>query len=194
MTMIAPMGEIGAFRFWCQKVLPAVYDDSLSYYELLCKVIEKLNEVIENYDIAGSAINEIIIELQTLQKEFEEFKTGGLEEFYEDLLDKWISENMGKIFEHFAKMVFFGLTSNGYFCAYIPQAWSDIIFDTGMVYGQFDYGRLLLRYNVDNAIGVIDNTGRYDDSSTEGIINDINMLERRVAHNENTLYTELIRG
>ena len=33
----------GAFRFWCQKVLPIVYDDSLSYYELLNKVVDYLN-------------------------------------------------------------------------------------------------------------------------------------------------------
>lgn len=31
----------------CQKVLPLVYDDSLSYYEVLCKVQHKLNEMIE---------------------------------------------------------------------------------------------------------------------------------------------------
>ena len=37
---------IQPFRFWCQHVLPAVYDDSLSYYELLCKVVAKLNETI----------------------------------------------------------------------------------------------------------------------------------------------------
>lgn len=34
--------------FYCQKVLPMVYDDSLSYYELTCKVCNKLNEVIES--------------------------------------------------------------------------------------------------------------------------------------------------
>lgn len=37
---------IKTLRFYCQKVLPLVYDDSLSYYELLCKVCDKLNEVI----------------------------------------------------------------------------------------------------------------------------------------------------
>lgn len=26
------------FKFWCQKALPLVYDDSLSYYEVLCKL------------------------------------------------------------------------------------------------------------------------------------------------------------
>lgn len=31
-------------RFWCQKVLPLVYDESLSYYELLCKIMKHLSE------------------------------------------------------------------------------------------------------------------------------------------------------
>lgn len=33
-------------RYWVQKVLPLVYDDSLSYYELLNKVVWKINEMI----------------------------------------------------------------------------------------------------------------------------------------------------
>ena len=33
--------------YWCQKILPAVYDDSLSYYQLLGRILEKYNEVIE---------------------------------------------------------------------------------------------------------------------------------------------------
>lgn len=35
------------FKFWCQKVLPLVYDDSLSYYEVLNKLTNKINEMIE---------------------------------------------------------------------------------------------------------------------------------------------------
>lgn len=38
--------DLKPFQFWCQKVLPLVYDDSLSYYELLCKVIDYLNKTI----------------------------------------------------------------------------------------------------------------------------------------------------
>lgn len=38
----------GTFRFWCQKTLPLVYDDSLSYYELLCKVVSYINNLIED--------------------------------------------------------------------------------------------------------------------------------------------------
>ena len=38
---------IDKIRFWCNKILPLVYDDSLSYYEVLCKISAKLNEVID---------------------------------------------------------------------------------------------------------------------------------------------------
>lgn len=42
--------KISPLRFWSQKVLPLVYDDSLSYYEVLGKVTHKLNELISNID------------------------------------------------------------------------------------------------------------------------------------------------
>lgn len=35
-------------KAFCQKVLPLVYDESLSYMEMVCKVTSKLNEIIEN--------------------------------------------------------------------------------------------------------------------------------------------------
>lgn len=55
---------INPFRFWCQKVLPLVYDDSLSYYETLCRVVDKLNEVIEN---SGTAY--VDEQIEALRKE-----------------------------------------------------------------------------------------------------------------------------
>lgn len=41
------VSKIEAIRFMCHKVLPLVYDESLSYYEVLCKVADKLNVTIE---------------------------------------------------------------------------------------------------------------------------------------------------
>lgn len=38
--------NIRNLKFWCQPVLPLTYDDSLSYYETLAKVVSKVNEVI----------------------------------------------------------------------------------------------------------------------------------------------------
>lgn len=59
MSILKPINKLGTFRFWCQKVLPLVYDDSLSYYELLCKVVNYLNNVIENVDTLNENINQI---------------------------------------------------------------------------------------------------------------------------------------
>lgn len=40
------ISNITPIHFWCNKILPLVYDDSLSYYEVLCKIQDKMNEVI----------------------------------------------------------------------------------------------------------------------------------------------------
>lgn len=39
--------RIGAFKPWVKKVMPTVYDDTLTYYELLTKTIGYLNQVID---------------------------------------------------------------------------------------------------------------------------------------------------
>lgn len=49
---------IEELRYKTQAVLPTVYDDSLSYYELLNKVIYKLNEVIETVNAMVEQQNE----------------------------------------------------------------------------------------------------------------------------------------
>lgn len=52
--------SVDKFKFWCQKVLPLVYDDSLSYYEVLCKIVYTLNRLIENMDKIPEYIAELI--------------------------------------------------------------------------------------------------------------------------------------
>lgn len=47
---LKPYNAVGKFKFWCQKVLPTVYDNSLSYYEVLNKLVKYLNDLIENVD------------------------------------------------------------------------------------------------------------------------------------------------
>lgn len=48
------------FRFWCQKVLPLVYDDSISYYELLNKVVHYLNNAIKDIASMGHNIDDLL--------------------------------------------------------------------------------------------------------------------------------------
>ena len=54
------MDNLTTLKFWCYKVLPLVYDDSLSYYEVLNKVTSKLNEVITTTNQIPSEIESII--------------------------------------------------------------------------------------------------------------------------------------
>ena len=58
---------MGAFRFWCQKVLPMVYDDSLSYPELLNKVVVYLNDTINNVNAMGEDVTALYGAFNLLQ-------------------------------------------------------------------------------------------------------------------------------
>lgn len=66
---INPEVPVKTFRYFCQNVLPAVYDDSLSYYELLCKLTAKINEIIS----ADQTQSNAIIELQQLYIELKSY-------------------------------------------------------------------------------------------------------------------------
>ena len=69
------------FRFWCQKVLPLVYDDSLSYYELLCKVVGKLNEMAENQNNLSDEIKEVAKDLDDFKNQVPDMVEAKVEEW-----------------------------------------------------------------------------------------------------------------
>lgn len=62
------MSDLKYFRFWCQKVLPLVYDDSLSYYEVLCKVVDYINKLIEQDNVFSDEIEELKKELELVKE------------------------------------------------------------------------------------------------------------------------------
>lgn len=61
------MDELTPFAFWCQKVMPAVLDDSLSFYEVLCKLTAKLNDAIETINGHSELITTMQSEIDALQ-------------------------------------------------------------------------------------------------------------------------------
>lgn len=75
---------IDNLRYWCNKILPLVYDDSLSYYEVLCKTRAKLNEVIDSTNGLLAAWNTY---KNDIDKAFGEY-TAGLGKKFADLTDK----------------------------------------------------------------------------------------------------------
>lgn len=63
-----------AFKWWAHKILPLVYDDSLSYYEFLCKVMDKLNEIIAHDQEQDTAIEENAANIETNRQEIENLR------------------------------------------------------------------------------------------------------------------------
>lgn len=122
-------------RYWCYKVLPLVYDDSLSYYEVLCKVCDYINKIIENQKEMGEDIGELQAAAAQIQKWIEDFDTA----FIESVVEKWL-----------ATSIFVGLSDAGYIVYFIPKSWDTITFNTtGLdieLQMQPEYGHLVLSY------------------------------------------------
>ena len=105
--------ELKPFRYWCQKVLPLVYDDSLSYYELLCKVVDYLNKTMEDVE----TLHDDVDNLHTAYEQLQEYVNN-----YFDNLD--VQEEINTKLD---KMALDGTLSN-LLAPYIPDlvaAWLD---------------------------------------------------------------------
>lgn len=100
------------------------YDNDLGWLIKHCKsntdAIEVLNAWKDNADIT-------ISELRTL---LDEISSGTLPEEVATALTRWLTLNAKDIVGAMIKNVWFGLTMSGYFVAYIPDSWNDIIFRT----------------------------------------------------------------
>ena len=128
-----------------QKVLPAVYDDSLSYYEVLAKVQEKCNELVASNDYLQrwqDAQDNVIADLA---RQVEDFINGGYRQDFDQFAQAWLRENVEEALALGTHMVFFGLTDDGYFTAYIPPRWA-FVFGTVVDYDDQNYGSLTIRY------------------------------------------------
>lgn len=126
--------DLNTFKFWCQKVLPLVYDDSLSYYEILCKVVDYINNMIENQKEFSEELAELKSELGIVQKWIDDFDTSYIEKV---------------VREYLATMIFVEISDAGYFIYYIPRTWKDIVFKTtglDVEIADTEYGRLVLYY------------------------------------------------
>ena len=141
------MDNLKHFRFWCYKVLPLVYDDSLSYYEILCKVVKYINDLIDQDKVLGDELASQKAALQEVQDWIANFDTSYLEQ----LIQKYI-----------ANMIYVYISDAGYIIYYIPESWNDIQFNTTGLditndqlsddnhLANYDYGHLVLSMYVNS--------------------------------------------
>ena len=125
--------DLSTFKFWCYKVLPLVYDDSLSYYEVLCKVVNYINKLIEQDKIFGDELAKLREDLATVQEWIDNYDTT----YFKKLVEKYI-----------AGMIYVDISDSGYIIYHVPESWNDIKFyTTGLditVPTENEYGHLVL--------------------------------------------------
>lgn len=73
--------NVDPVRYWTYKILPLVYDDSLSYYEVLAKVVQRLNVLVENNNNITQHIKDLILEY---------INSGEIDEVVSDIIANFI--------------------------------------------------------------------------------------------------------
>ena len=126
------------FRFWCFKVLPLVYDDELSYYEVICKCVDYINNLIENDKAISNDVEQLKQEMKQVQEWIDNYDTS----FAESIIR-----------EYLATMIFVTISGSGYIVYNSPANWRSITFNTtgldiknNIGVGNYDYGHLVLSY------------------------------------------------
>lgn len=119
------------------------YDSDLGW------LIESVRKLIECCDQMTEWKETHEDEYEQLKKLYDDLLIGNLPDTFEAALKNWVSKNIFDLMGDLVHNVFFGLTDSGYFIAYIPDNWSDIIFNTtgyDIIIPGIDYGHLTLSY------------------------------------------------
>ena len=175
-------------------IIPKMYWDAITPEQQIHKLCKELHKLCEYSNTLAEALNLDHQIIDKLEADFQTFMDSGFDDYYKAQVAQYIADNIDAITQQFTqKSVYFGLTSDGYFCAYIPENWSDIVFDTGMVYGRSDYGRLILRFSSDGS-GVIDNTYGYSlaqPTEVETLIRDLEVVTNRSDETYDAVFTNM---
>lgn len=103
-----------------------------------------------------AAVQQIDSWMDQHQAEYEELKAlyddimaGNFPDNIKQAFADWMNANAQDLVGEMVKLVIFNITDDGYFVAYIPESWDDILFGTtGLDIGipGYDYGHLVLSY------------------------------------------------
>ena len=100
------------------------YDSDLGWLIRQCKTNEDAIKVLNEWkEQTQSTIDD-------LQQLIDDIENNRFPKNIADAIKKFIVDNFYDIVGDMTKMVWFGLTDSGYFVAYIPQSWRDIVFKT----------------------------------------------------------------
>ena len=112
-------------------------------------IISVVKALLEEVDSLDSWKAEHETEYLELKKLYDDLMAGNFTPEMEAALYNWTVKHTVEIIGKAIKTVFFGITDDGYFVAYIPDSWSDITFGTtglDTFPEGVDFGHLTLLY------------------------------------------------
>lgn len=142
--MLNPLIPYGGFTTFTP-TLPEFYWDVYSSEQRIKHICYELCKLARYDDYLAEQLGLTREDVEQLMADFEKFKESGFDDYYEAQINAWVDEHMPDIISRAVQMVFFGLTQDGYFCAYIPPEWG-FVFDTDINYNSENYGRLEIIY------------------------------------------------
>lgn len=120
------------------------YDSDLGW------LIKRVNSYDDTINALESWLESADRRMDDIEQFIQDIENGNFPDFVQQAFSDWMQRNALRLVGELVKMVFFGLTDTGYFTAYIPESWRDIIFKTtGLditVDIQPQYGHLVLIY------------------------------------------------
>ena len=122
------------------------YDSDLGWLIKCCKSVNEAIEALNQWK------DEIDPKIDDIFKIWNLMESGELPPAIQDAIKKWLSINAIDLLGELVKTVFFGLTDDGYFVAWIPDSWDDITFNTTdydiilSAHPEVEFGHLILSY------------------------------------------------
>lgn len=91
-----------------------------------------------------TALNSAMADLAAAQKCINDRLNDG--DFENGKFLEWSDKNLPAMVCEMVRFVWFGLTPDGHFCAYIPANWGWLTFNTGTDITEPEYGHLIITY------------------------------------------------
>lgn len=133
-----------AFNYEFPYTDPNLYND-----DWLLKKMKELVEALQEIEDESSQFWDAYREMTAL---IEEIESGNFPQSIQNAFRRWMEKNAIDLVGELVKLVWFGINDDGYWVAYIPEGWDDIIFNTTgldiFLTDYPEYGRLVFSMKI----------------------------------------------
>lgn len=125
---------------------PGMYDLRwmVSQIQSLTALVQGIAKGQESQGGNITALNSAMADLAAAQKCINDRLNDG--DFETGKFLEWADKNLPAMVCEMVRFVWFGLTPDGHFCAYVPANWGWLTFNTGTDITEPEYGHLIITY------------------------------------------------